>query len=196
MLDDSRITRSRIEVVPKAVTDHSGQVTFFVLEERSDVGWSKESSSLNRRIPEMNPGLTETSTVVECVRLDEFLADTKGRIALWIDVEGAASQVIEGFRSIASSVTVIHVEVENRKIWVGQDTENEVVTTLKEMGFQEIGRSMEWEHQDNIVFVRSELRASDRALVHLAIVTARGYSWIRAVSQHVTQPVKRAWSNR
>mgnify|MGYP001816204107 CR=1 FL=1 len=87
-----------------------------------DQQWMAGTSSLLQR--KESAGETE-QVHVQAVRLDNFLRETDAdinnkRIALWIDAEGAAYQVMEGISDIASRMLFIQVEVETGEIWQGQ----------------------------------------------------------------------------
>lgn len=81
-------------------------------------------------------------------------ADNEG-IALWIDVEGLAHQVLSGARQILGSqqIRLIYVEVETIKYWENQYLASDVDRLLGEMGYVPIIRDVQSEHQFNLLYV-------------------------------------------
>ncbi|MCX5681352.1 MAG: FkbM family methyltransferase [Candidatus Omnitrophica bacterium] len=85
------------------------------------------------------------------------------KIALWIDVEGAGYEVLEGMSGIQKNVSLIHIEVETKTFWKGQRLKPEVESLLDSMGFRFLGRGMPEEQHDLVyinkkIFDRSPLR--------------------------------------
>src|SRR5262249_44445710 len=105
LMEDNPVFRERnIELLPLAATDFDGEAEFFLVSaspERHDL---RGLSSLYRRSGQFAPtAVVKTGTT----RLDTFLAHKRHpdmRLALWIDVEGKAHEVIEGMTGIASRV--------------------------------------------------------------------------------------------
>lgn len=76
-------------------------------------------------------------------------------IALWIDVEGLAHQVLSGARQLlnAKSIELIYVEVETIKYWENQYLASDVDDLLAEMGYVPIIRDIQSKHQFNLLYV-------------------------------------------
>lgn len=128
---------------------------------------------------------------VEGVTLDGFfaeqLADAAAKFMLWIDVEGAASQVLAGAGRVLDRTEALLIEVEGHLFWQGQAGVIRVFRTLLEQGFQPLARDREYgDAQFNVVFVREALLtdpnmeavsdylgAGGRSVDALAAVTAR-----------------------
>jgi FkbM family methyltransferase len=98
------VGRAEVVVEHLAASDQAGSAGFHSVEAEP---W--QSSLLDHRGDQV-----VATTPVEAVRLDEYLADTEGPVVLWIDVEGAAMQVLEGAAGIRESIVAIHVELETR----------------------------------------------------------------------------------
>jgi len=99
---------------------------------------------------------------VKTTRLDTFLADRcppDVRLALWIDAEGKAYEVLEGITGIAERLHLVHVEVETSAcIGSNQKLYPEVKVLLQRLGFMELAI----DHsptliQFNALFVRTNL---------------------------------------
>jgi FkbM family methyltransferase len=145
---------SEIEVRAEAVSDEDGQATFYLLDVPPDRQWVKGASSLNRRGAIIQWGLTERPIRVAACRLDTVLQDAPAPIALWIDVEGAAKRVVDGFEGIGDRVSFIYVEVEPRPLWEGQAGASEVLDKLTARGFREVARDGASEIQFNVLLTR------------------------------------------
>ena len=177
ILDKGIAAAENIEVFHKAVTSEPGSLIFHVQQykDRNDQDWMAGTSSIRQRSVEV--GTTET-THVDAVRLDEFLIELDPQImsksiALWIDVEGAGYEVLEGISSIASSVLFIQIEVETEEIWQGQKLKNEVLELAVQLGFVDIARGKHDEQHDLILinkrFLANNRRKCER-LTKLAVI--------------------------
>ena len=80
-------------------------------------------------------------------------------LALWIDVEGAGHQVLEGIDSVKDQIAFFQIEVEENQIWEGQRTKNDIVRLAKSLNFTEIARG-EGESQYDMIFF-NENKVSD-----------------------------------
>ena len=105
---------------------------------------------------------------VRAVRLDTFLTDVLAgsarTIALWIDVEGAAYEVLEGIDGIRDRVCLVHVEVETRAFWQGQRLWPDIDALMGQLGFTPIARRP-GEEQFDVLFVNDRWLGRSRAVV-------------------------------
>ena len=96
-------------------------------------------SSLYRRT---DPAHALTEVPVRTLRLDGVMqacVKPGERIALWIDTEGKAFEVLEGARAVASQLHLVHVEVESTAcIGAGQHLYAEVRELLEQLDFEEL----------------------------------------------------------
>ncbi len=95
---------------------------------------------------------------VRAVALDGFLQDhaPQGRVALWIDVEGAASLVLQGATATLARTDVVIVEVEGFSFWQDQALVMQVMDRLYQAGFVPVLRDREYQDaQFNIIFLRN-----------------------------------------
>jgi FkbM family methyltransferase len=162
-----------IQVVPLAATNSDGEAMFFLVDAdyflQNDC--RRGMSSLYKR-----EGDWASADVVrvKTTRLDTFLADKcapDARLALWIDTEGKAFEVIEGMAGMADRVLLLHVEVETAAcIGMDQKLYSDVKARLEQLGFAELAT----DHaphctQFNALFLRSDLVTQFRtraSLVH------------------------------
>jgi FkbM family methyltransferase len=159
MCANKNLERNRIEVVHKAVTDRTGSLTFHVLEARegAEHAWRKGSSSLHQR----QDGLATKPVEVPAIRLDEFVANLQpspSGIALWVDVEGAAYETLDGMQAVADRVHIVSAEVETKECWPGQKLASDVHALLKGLGFRYVGRGLGYrEVQYDVLYVNERM---------------------------------------
>ena len=134
--------KANIEVIQKAVSNKSGQLVFHVQkysDDRQDQ-WMAGTSSILQRNKEV--GATEEASV-ESIRLDDYLnaePPVSNSIALWIDVEGAGFEVLEGIQNITKHISFLQVEVETEEIWQGQKQKKDIQSLMQAYGYLEVGR--------------------------------------------------------
>ena len=176
-----------IQLVPLAATNYDGEAEFFLVEaEYSQLDTRRGMSSLFRRSDEWAPAAV---VQVRTTRLDTFLADkclADARLALWIDTEGAAYEVIEGLSGVADHVHLLHVEVETSPC-IGSDQKlyPQVKSLLQRMGFTEVATDYPSSGiQFNALYVRSELSAGTKFRINAWLAGARlRYLLVRALSR-------------
>lgn len=167
MRSDQNLAQNKIEMVHKAVTNRAGKLTFHVLqlESGADQAWRTGGSSVRSR----TDGLPTVPVEVEATRLDEFIEGldrAPQSVALWIDVEGAAYEVLEGIERIASLVQVLHVEVEAKETWSGQKVVTDIDALLKRLGFCFAGRGFGYkEIQYDVVYINRRTFKNSRLKV-------------------------------
>lgn len=177
MQTDATLRKERIQLVPLAVANVDGEAEFFVLKGDYSVrGALRGMGSLHRRRERSDYLLAPV--VVKTTRLDTFFADRNPpdlRLALWIDVEGKAYEVIEGAAGVLERVHLIQVEVETRAcIAEGQRCYPEVRALLASRGFVELATDGTADQiQLNALFVRQDLSAETRAEVDRYLELAR-----------------------
>lgn len=151
MRQDASLARARIEVLHCAVSDADGEATFTVYQGEKRLG------SL------MDPG---ERPVAEAIRVPTRRLDglpglaLAGRTALWIDVEGATYQALEGASRLLDSVILLHTEAEWEEAWAGQKLAGDIEALLAKHALVPVFTGMK-RHipQGNIVFARRELAA-------------------------------------
>lgn len=138
MSADARLHAADVELIEAAAAAFDGDAPFYVVGADFDAPDIRRGhSSLRRRDAPRGP-LHEVR--VRTVRLDSLLSGDAGRrLALWIDVEGVALEVLEGARGILAGTQLLHVEVESVPcISEGQHLAPEVIALLTAAGFDEI----------------------------------------------------------
>ena len=134
-------------------------------------------SSLHRRTGPWEPS---DIVPVRTVRLDRLLTEEKlaeGAIALWIDAEGMAYEVIRGARGVLANTRILHVEVETSPcIGASQRLFDDVLRCLEQAGFMLLATDQPVENaQFNALFIRRELMRSRAQAIRTWLTLA----WLR-----------------
>jgi len=153
----SRVAAAGIEYVHKAVSDVDGTVTFNIMAAYGDDRFPrvKGNDSLLQRTA---PGVAYEQVAVPSVTADTFFGQAEFaacRPCLWIDVEGAASKVLEGAANVLARTRSVLIEVEDYPHWEGQWLSQDVDAVLASHGLTPVARDFEYENQFNIVYVDS-----------------------------------------
>jgi len=172
------LMRGRIEVFPLAVLDRNGPVEFFVVDAPDPAVLARRGmSSIYART---TPGQEGRPVRVQGTRLDDFLKEQQaadGTLALWIDAEGAAGEVLAGAKGILDRVLAIHVELETTPC-IGRDQKlmPEVDAFLLSQGFVRVGTDRRLaESQINAAYLRT--RIAPGLARRIRAVTLR--AWLR-----------------
>jgi FkbM family methyltransferase len=175
---DQVLKDRNIVVVPVAISDHVGRVSFFPLEADDEGDWKGAAGSLYQRTDGIRGGQIE----VDATTLDKYLLETcpmesPADVALWLDVEGAAYQVIAGADKVLRATKFIQVEVERRPFWQGQKTGTEVDQLLRSKGFLPLAQPSDAGEQVDVLYVSEEFWRSNRVkllgLLSAAVVALR-----------------------
>lgn len=129
----------------------NGTLSEQIVIEAEDTG----KSSILRRDENAEYDIVKVPTVTLDDYLRMFAPD--GRVALWIDVEGAASAVLDGAAETLNRTDVLVVEVEGFAFWQDQTLVANIIDTLQRKGFIPVLRDREYEDaQFNIIFIRKD----------------------------------------
>lgn len=114
---------------------------------------SGASSILPRVVPQK-----ATTIKVRSNSLDNIVVENNvsGKLALWIDCEGANKEVLSGSINTLKDVIAIYIEVETEQVWVDAWLKNDTVQFLNDHGFILIDQSND-SVQHDCIFVRKEL---------------------------------------
>jgi len=189
MSADRVLQEHRIGIQALAATNYDGVGDFFLVEaDYSQPNFWRGLSSLHKR---WDPRYPSTSVVqVKTTRLDTFLADKcrpETRVALWIDAEGMAYEVIEGAVGIIEQVYLVHIEVETTLcIGAGQKLYPEVKALLQRLGLVELATDHNPAgEQFNALYVRRQLTAGMRLAVKSNLIRARARRVLIAVASRL-----------
>lgn len=168
----SRVSSFGVEFLNAAAAANDGEVTIYVPRRlsRAYIGGeivdmvSEEpvntgKSSLLRR----DEDSTYDEVTVPSITLDSLLSealneDGERSVALWIDVEGAAYQVLTGALRTLDRTSTIFIETEGYRFWQDQKMSNQVALFLVQRGFVPVAKDREYgDKQFNTIFVHSSL---------------------------------------
>jgi FkbM family methyltransferase len=151
-VDSLGFAESGIEYLHHAVTDVAGPVTFNLRRRVAgeDMRPITGNSSILKRA---DPDVEYEEITVDGVTLDGFFPDPPELTALWIDVEGASRQVLNGGSAIIERTDLLLIEVEERTMWTGQWRGLDVIDFLLGHGMVPVSRDIEYERQHNLLFV-------------------------------------------
>ena len=88
----------------------------------------------------------------------------KKKIALWIDVEGAQSEVLNSLSKSFSRgiINSVYIEVEKEKLWLEQKMlDNDVIAFMNKQNFSQFLHDNEYYTQYNIIFVNNDIKGCD-----------------------------------
>jgi FkbM family methyltransferase len=111
-----QLSDAKIELMPCAVSNADGEATFHItVPSQNDPGDISGTSSLL-----VTQGVEIRERVqVKTRRLDSILPEVypnARNIGLWIDVEGAEFQVVQGLSGLTERVVALHVETSSREM--------------------------------------------------------------------------------
>ncbi|MDX2226695.1 MAG: FkbM family methyltransferase [Verrucomicrobiae bacterium] len=160
MKQDPDFRTDRIELSPLAVSNKKGETVFFVDVKDYSGGQNRGTSSL------FPGGGTAEEVTVGCTTLADLFAGELGRqttFALWIDVEGAGIEVLEGAGTLLESVRLIHIEVESAPLRQGQRSQEAVHSFLTGKGFELLAEEQFPIRGDSKTFVANRVYVSAQA---------------------------------
>ena len=156
-----------VKVYNKAVTDIDGGTIQLYVPDGHDS--TSGSSSTLRKVNDNPSQVIEVSTTT----IDSILSsDLRGKqnIALWMDVEGATSTVMNGGNAsfLEHRFSVLKVEFETAVVWNGGANCFEVDDALRHYGMTPVAMDAEYISQFNVLYVRNDLlqRSSDAVSAH------------------------------
>jgi FkbM family methyltransferase len=199
MRQSTVLREARIEVLGCAAADREGVAEFFVVPVQGPEMLARRGmSSLYQRADPDKRGVPVT---VPTRRLDRVLTGPgllPETIALWIDAEGAAFEVLTGADGILDRVALIHVEVETRPcIGRNQKLHHLVARMLAARGFEELAiDAPAHEEQFNALYVRAHLPRKLRAAVRRRLRRARLHRWLDESVLAACPARVRAWLYR
>ena len=158
--DEQQKRHSRIMLETYAIGNENSTVSFYTRNPRESDNFGA-SSILKFSETDHDTQFDTTRIEVPLRRLDtlELLAPYT-HLALWIDVEGAGYQVLEGIAAIAQKVQLVHIEVETRQLFEGQRLANDIITLMRGYGMLLVGSNLDAQMrkaQGDLVFLREDV---------------------------------------
>lgn len=173
---NKQVIDAGIDLYEKAISDKEGEITFNIQSSNpDDNSWKKGASSiLKRKEDESGSGIR-----VKTVRLDNVLDQKVDKeIFLWIDVEGAAYEVLNGVSDILDNILLVHVEVETQEIWEGQHIRKDVDNLMSAYGFTGIAQG-KFDIQHDVVYVKYKLLNNRKTLIKNILILTKILTYIR-----------------
>lgn len=168
ILQDREIEGSSVEVANCAVWNENGHVPFNITESLDNLG----TSSILR-----SPELAVRETVViPSTRIDTFLANRYSesrRVAVWMDIEGAEYQALEGISGCPDRVLMIHVETSKVPMREGQKVFAEINAQLATFGFEPVGSNFDGRFWGDVLYVKKDVWSRRDRFARRAYVIAR-----------------------
>lgn len=133
--------------IPRHITTKKGDI---------HLSQSNLTSSLRAR---SGQNTVNEQVVCECTTIDSVmeLNQWESPSAIWVDVEGAVSDVIFGAHfALQKNIALIFVEVEERAAWTGQWLASDVTEYLLTKNFIQIARDCETVWQFNKIFINKK----------------------------------------
>lgn len=150
----STAQKAGVVAVNVAVGSVAGQGVLHVPRQATDEAPTPGNASLSVRSDHRDSYL---AIDVEITTIDELVGRfaPEASLALWIDVEGHALDVLRGARQVLTSgrCRVILVEVEQHQYWHEQPLFEDVDELLRTHGFTRLARDAEYPKQFNVVYV-------------------------------------------
>lgn len=155
MRKNDSVLKAGIEIQYKVVWNSNGYRAFYLENLSDDHGDEDIRQGISSTRPRTENSLGHMEIEAESVRLDTFiqgLDPVPESVALWIDVEGGAYEVLEGIADVQNRIELIHVEVETQEFWKGQRLKTDIENLMASMGFITLARG-HFEPQHDLVLI-------------------------------------------
>jgi FkbM family methyltransferase len=148
----------------QALADGPDEVTFQVVGAADGLVAPRYHgfSSMNTRHHDDEQGVVYDPVIVAATTLDAVCSEPPGSAALWVDVEGAARQVLLGGPAFLGRCDVVKIEVEDYAFWRDQWLVADVLAELHRHGLYPLARDVEYDLQYNMVLVSERLLGQSR----------------------------------
>lgn len=168
MIKDDRLINNSVKIINQAVSDKDGTIDFYKID--TDEAWKSGASSIFARSDDSD----NEKIQVPVTRLDDYFSSLAGNktISMWIDVEGAAFQVINGATDTLKNTMFAHVEVETDYIWKDQKLKKDVDELMNKCGLVEVVRpwNSNRKKQFDVLYMKRDL-FKKRIISNIYVVT-------------------------
>lgn len=147
-----------INYIHLAIADHDGMAYLVISDSIAGVAESLDSKRHGLLAREDADKVHRIE--VPCAKLDTFVVSNNLenlQLCLWIDAEGASSQVLMGAENILHLATSLYIEVDIKKHWDGQWEASQLFEWLLEHDFLPVFRDFEWAFQYNVVWINKKM---------------------------------------
>jgi FkbM family methyltransferase len=149
--------RAGVDYRHQALSNTKQDVTFYI---RTGIDGNPRDKTLGQSsiLKRMDPTTEYEQVKVSADSLDNFFRDSPEKTcALWIDVEGANRQILEGAEETIKKAICLQIEVEDLARWEGQWLSGDVTAYMLDRGMIPVARDFEYRSQYNILFVRDDV---------------------------------------
>jgi len=134
-----------------ALSDKVGKSKFFIAKGSDGPMYEAWNNSLKQK-----DGWEYEEQEVKVDTIDNRFKDSEhSRIAMWVDVEGHAMEVLKGSCETLKRVELLKIELESIQHWKDQSVDEEVARFLLDNNFIPIYRDTEYTTQYNIIFIKN-----------------------------------------
>lgn len=157
------LENDRLTLVPFAVSSQSGFADFYfpLKVNGKDLKPMSGVSSLNRLNDKDAVENELKSQMVATISGKDYLEAhpdiNPSSLALWIDTEGHAKDVLGGFGDHLSHIPIMIIEVEYGELFSSSPNWNDVIAILNQFDYCVVGRDFQTLGQCNILVVKSHL---------------------------------------
>ncbi|OOV08755.1 hypothetical protein RF819_20580 [Rhodoferax fermentans] len=148
-----------VDCIHLAIGDSAGKIKFNL--QKSVNGQSvhavRGNNSILKRVRD-NVDYEEIEVPVNTIDnlfFDAVMPDES--LAIWIDVEGYAHEVLSGAVKILGRTSMVFVEVESQSYWKNQRLDVDVIEFMMNNGFVPVARDFEYEGQYNLIFLKRDI---------------------------------------
>jgi len=143
-----------VEYLNVALSDSPGTVTLQLVTRRGGVPVDPvrgdHSLRTRTRAGAEHDDIAYEQVEVAAVSLDHVLPGAD-RVAMWVDVEGSAAEVLGGATSVLGRCDVLKIEVEEELFWDGQWRSRDVLAHLIGHGLRPVARDIQGVNQYNVI---------------------------------------------
>lgn len=176
------VSATGVDYLHFAASAGCGNITFFI--PKTIQGCDRPHIS---RMGSLNMISAENSTMAEVtvpsIALDDLLALAHAdRICMWIDVEGAMDNVLDGAPRTLEHTALIYCEIEERQIWQDQLLATEVLARLERAGFVMVARDFQALFQFNALLIHTGTTVADSVLARIEVYVVAAEDTVRALT--------------
>lgn len=160
--NNPEIQHKEIQAFNQIVSNTDGIKIFHTVKASDTEGVNQHLQGMSSVLERNDDARLADRVELSSVRLDSKIK-TLGDfscIALWVDVEGATYEVLEGLSGIKDRVKIIHAEVETEEIWQGQKLKQDVEKLADSLGFSVLAHGRNPVQHDIVLMEKSFLEQS------------------------------------
>ncbi len=150
------VERDGVNYIHSAIGSYTGEVEFNLQNNINgqNINMVRGNNSILKR---MQSNVDYTEVIVPINTIDGLFSDAilpNETLAMWIDVEGYAHEVLHGAIESLVKTTMVFIEVEDFSYWKKQKLAIDVIELMMSNGFMPVARDFEYEGQYNLIFLK------------------------------------------